>query len=302
MSKKTKKALFTFVLVIAMMLINEFFGESYAYKNNTYVSNDVEITSNTVLKVHYLDVGQGDSIFLELPNKKSMLIDASIYEMSDKIIDYIEELNYSKIDYLFATHPHSDHIGGMKAVVNNFDLGLIYMPKAVTTTKTYENLLQAISDKGMKIKTAKAGIVVIDEDNLKAEIVAPNSSSYEDLNNYSIVLKITYKNRSFLFTGDAEKISEDEITSNVKSDVLKIGHHGSSSSTSASFLDKVNPTVAVISVGKDNSYNHPTKTVLHRLEKRNIEVYRTDLNGNIIMTTDGEKIKIEVEKTSGSNS
>lgn len=302
MNKKTKKALFSLIFVLLLMFVNEYFSETFAYDNKTYVANDVEITSETVLKVHYLDVGQGDSIFIELPNKKTMLIDASISEASETIIDYIEDLNYSKIDYLIATHPHSDHIGGMKDVVNNFNLGLIYMPKVVTTTKTYENLLQAISDKGMKIKTAKAGLNMIDENDLKVEVLAPNRDSYEDLNNYSIVLKITYKDRSFIFMGDAEKLSEDEITGNVASDVIKIGHHGSSSSSSAGFLKRVNPSLAVISVGENNDYNHPTETVLKRLQKNNIKVYRTDLNGNIILTTDGEKIKIEVEKINGSNS
>lgn len=302
MSKKTKESLISLLFVLLLMLFNDFFGESFAYDNKTYVDNNVEITSEIVLKVHYLDVGQGDSIFLEFPNEKTMLIDASVSDASDKIINYIESLNYSKIDYLIATHPHSDHIGGMKEVVNNFDLGLIYMPKVVTTTTTYENLLQAIANKGHKIKTAKAGLNIIDEGNLKVEILAPNSESYEELNDYSVVLKVTYKDRSFIFMGDAEKLSEDEITHNVKADVIKIGHHGSSSSTSSRFLKRVNPSFAVISVGKDNPYNHPSETVLKRLENSNVKLYRTDINGNIIFTTDGDKIKIEVERTNGSNS
>lgn len=302
MSKKTKESLISLLFVLLLMLFNEFFGESFAYNNKTYVDNNVEITSEIVLKVHYLDVGQGDSIFLEFPNEKTMLIDASVSDASDKIINYIEALNYSKIDYLIATHPHSDHIGGMKEVVNNFDLGLIYMPKVVTTTTTYENLLQAIANKGHKIKTAKAGLNIIDEGNLKVEILAPNSESYEELNDYSVVLKVTYKDRSFIFMGDAEKLSEDEITHNVKADVIKIGHHGSSSSTSSRFLKRVNPGFAVISVGKDNPYNHPSEIVLKRLENNNVKLYRTDINGNIIFTTDGDKIKIEVERINGSNS
>ena len=302
MSKKTKESLISLLFVLLLMLFNEFFEESFAYNNKTYVDNNVEITSEIVLKVHYLDVGQGDSIFLEFPNEKNMLIDASVSDASDKIINYIEALNYSKIDYLIATHPHSDHIGGMKEVVNNFDLGLIYMPKVVTTTTTYENLLQSIANKGHKIKTAKAGLNIIDEGNLKVEILAPNSESYEELNDYSVVLKVTYKDRSFIFMGDAEKLSEDEITYNVKADVIKIGHHGSSSSTSSGFLKRVNPSFAVISVGKDNPYNHPSETVLKRLENNNVKLYRTDINGNIIFTTDGDKIKIEVERTNGSNS
>ena len=297
---KNKKAIVGLIIFILAITLKTFLGETTA--TGTYVDNGVDLSGETVLKVHYLDVGQGDSIFLELPNAENMLIDASVSAASDKIIDYIEELNYSKIDYLVATHPHSDHIGGMKAVVNNFDLGLIYMPKAVTTTKTYENLLQAIADKNMKIKTAKAGVEIVALDDLKVQILAPNNDKYDDLNNYSIVLKVIYKNRSFIFMGDAEKLSEDEITGDVTSDVIKIGHHGSSSSTSESFLKRVNPSVAIISVGEGNSYNHPSKSVLERLEARNIKIYRTDLNGNIVLTTDGEKIKVEVEKTNGSDS
>ena len=256
----------------------------------------VAITPGEELKVHFLDVGQGDSIFIELPTNETILIDASIKDASDKIIKYLKEENGSKIDYVFATHPHSDHIGGMSAVIKAFDIGQIYMPKAVTTTKTYENLLLTIKDKNLKIKTAKAGNTIIDTDDLKLVVLAPNQDSYESLNNYSIVLKLTYKEKSFLFTGDAETLSEKEITGDVEADVLKVGHHGSRTSTSQAFLNKVNPSYAVISVGLNNDYKHPHQEVLDRLEKKNIKIYRTDQNGDIIFTTDGYNIDVKVEK------
>lgn len=256
----------------------------------------VAITPGEELKVHFLDVGQGDSIFIELPTNETILIDASIKDASDKIINYLKEEKVSKIDYVFATHPHSDHIGGMSAVIKAFDIGQIYMPKAVTTTKTYENLLLTIKDKNLKIKTAKAGNTIIDTDDLKLVVLAPNQDSYESLNNYSIVLKLTYKEKSFLFTGDAETLSEKEITGDVEADVLKVGHHGSRTSTSQSFLNKVNPSYAVISVGLNNDYKHPHQEVLDRLEKKNIKIYRTDQNGDIIFTTDGYNIDVKVEK------
>ncbi len=256
----------------------------------------VAITPGEELKVHFLDVGQGDSIFIELPTNETILIDASIKDASDKIIKYLKEENVSKIDYVFATHPHSDHIGGMSAVIKAFDIGQIYMPKAVTTTKTYENLLLTIKDKNLKIKTAKAGNTIIDTDDLKLVVLAPNQDSYESLNNYSIVLKLTYKEKSFLFTGDAETLSEKEITGDVEADVLKVGHHGSRTSTSQAFLNKVNPSYAVISVGLNNDYKHPHQEVLDRLEKKNIKIYRTDQNGDIIFTTDGYNIDVKVEK------
>ena len=256
----------------------------------------VAITPGEELKVHFLDVGQGDSIFIELPTNETILIDASIKEASNKIINHLREENVSKIDYVFATHPHSDHIGGMSAVIKAFDIGQIYMPKAVTTTKTYENLLLTIKDKNLKIKTAKAGNTIIDTDDLKLVVLAPNQDSYESLNNYSIVLKLTYKEKSFLFTGDAETLSEKEITGDVEADVLKVGHHGSRTSTSQAFLNKVNPSYAVISVGLNNDYKHPHQEVIDRLEKKNIKIYRTDQNGDIIFTTDGYNIDVKVEK------
>ena len=256
----------------------------------------VAITPSEDLKVHFLDVGQGDSIFIELPTNETILIDASIKDASNKIINYLREENVSKIDYVFATHPHSDHIGGMSAVIKTFDIGQIYMPKAVTTTKTYENLLLTIKDKNLKIKAAKAGNTIIDTDDLKLVVLAPNQDSYESLNNYSIVLKLTYKEKSFLFMGDAETLSEKEITGDIQADVLKVGHHGSRTSTSQAFLNKVNPSYAVISVGLNNDYKHPHQEVIDRLEKKSIKIYRTDQNGDIIFTTDGYNIDVKVEK------
>lgn len=256
----------------------------------------VAITPGEDLKVHFLDVGQGDSIFIELPTNETILIDASIKDASDKIINYLKEENVSKIDYVFATHPHSDHIGGMSAVIKAFDIGQIYMPKAVTTTKTYENLLLTIKDKNLKIKTAKTGNTIIDTDDLKLVVLAPNQDSYESLNNYSIVLKLTYKEKSFLFMGDAENLSEKEITGDVEADALKVGHHGSRTSTSQAFLNKVNPSYAVISVGLNNDYKHPHQEVIDCLEKKNIKIYRTDQNGDIIFTTDGYNIDVKVGK------
>ena len=256
----------------------------------------VAITPSEDLKVHFLDVGQGDSIFIELPTNETILIDASIKDASNKIINSLRDENVSKIDYVFATHPHSDHIGGMTAVIKAFDIGQIYMPKAVTTTKTYENLLLTIKDKNLKIKAAKAGNTIIDTDDLKLVVLAPNQDSYESLNNYSIVLKLTYKEKSFLFMGDAETLSEKEITGDVQADVLKVGHHGSRTSTSQAFLNKVNPSYAVISVGLNNDYKHPHQEVIDHLEKKNIKIYRTDQNGDIIFTTDGYNIDVKVEK------
>lgn len=245
---------------------------------------------------HYLDVGQSDSEFIELPNGKTMLIDAGISSYGEKIVEYIKELGYSEIDYLIATHPHADHIGGMKEVVEAFDIGEVYMPKATASSKTYENLLTAIQDKGLTIKTAKAGVSIISESGLTADILAPCSDKYDDLNNYSAVVKITYNNSTFLYMGDAEKLSEDEITENVSADVIKVGHHGSKSSSSEDFVNRVNPQYAVISVGEGNSYNHPEAEIVERWQNNGAEVLRTDEDGTIVITSDGKKITVKTEK------
>lgn len=252
--------------------------------------------SGDELVAHYIDVGQGDANFIELPNGEVMLIDAGIQSIGDDIIDYIENLGYDTIDYVIATHPHADHIGGMAEVIEAFDIETVYMPRAVSTSKTYENLLETIQDKGLSIKTGCAGVEVVDEDNLDIVMVAPNSEDYSNLNNYSIVLKITYGDVSFLYTGDVEEESLDEITSDIHADVLKVGHHGSDTSTSKTFLDKVQPKYAVISVGEKNSYGHPAASTIELLQEYTNNIYRTDINGTVVISTDGVNINVRTER------
>jgi len=258
---------------------------------NSTAQTKTDITKN--LTIHFIDVGQADSIFIELPNDETMLIDAGNNADGDNVVAYINGLGYDTINYLIATHPHEDHIGGMAYVVDNINIESVYMPKAQNDTRTFEDLLQAIQNKGLTINTAKAGISIIDIDNLKVGIIAPNSDSYDDLNDYSAVIKLTYKNNSFLFMGDAETLSENEITADVNADVLKIGHHGSSSSTSEVFLNKVSPKYAIISVGADNSYGHPATETTEKLDNVGAIVYRTDQDGTIVFTSDGSNISVD---------
>jgi competence protein ComEC len=259
-------------------------------------SPDLSTEVSGELTVHFIDVGQADSIFIELPNAQSILIDAGNNADGDDIVRYIKKKGYDRIDYVVGTHPHEDHIGGMDNVVESFDIGTIYMPKASSNTRTFEDLLNAISNKGLSVTTAKAGVSILDTSNLQISILAPNSTGYDDINDYSAVVKLVYGNASFLFMGDAEEISEREIKSDVDVDVLKVGHHGSSSSTSSSFLKKVTPQYAVISVGKDNSYAHPAKATLDKLKSAGAKIYRTDLNGTVIISTDGNSYKIDTQK------
>lgn len=285
------------IILLAFLIINNqdkiknLFNQNNNQNQNTYIN-----TNNDLLKVHYLDVGQGDSIFIELPNNETMLIDAAESYQSENIINYLKNLNYQKIDYVIGTHPHTDHIGGLKDIINTFEIGKIYMPKVVSTTKTYESLLMAIKDKNLKINTAKAGTSIIDTDSLKINILAPNNSTYTELNNYSVVTKITYGTTKFLFMGDAEKLSENEIKENVTADVIKIGHHGSNTSSSIDFIKKVNAKYGIISVGLNNKYNLPKEETITNWENSGTKIYLTSINGTIRASSDGTNIKIESEK------
>lgn len=262
-------------------------------------SSNSGVSVNDDLKVHFIDVGQADSILIQQGNN-AMLIDAGNNGDSETVKNYISKQGIKKLDYVIGTHPHEDHIGGLDYVINNFEIGKIYMPKATSNTKTFEDVVTTIKNKGMQITTPVPG------DSFKlgeadCKILAPNSASYKDLNNYSIVIQVTYKNNSFMFTGDAEAISETEILNkgfDVKADVLKIGHHGSSSSTSDEFLKKVSPKYAVISAGKDNDYGHPHKETMKRLKDSGITVYRTDESGTIICTSDGNNISFNTKSGS----
>lgn len=275
--------------------VQRFLNEDLSGSENSMTVSNTENSRKNLIS-HYIDVGQGDSEFIELPDGTTMLIDAGTADYGETVVDYIKNLGYSKIDYLVGTHPHADHIGGMQKVVQSFDIGSVYMPKASTNTKTYENLLTEIKNKGLKIKSAKAGVSIISEDNLKVDILAPNSSEYDELNNYSAVVKITYKNNKFLYMGDAEKLSEDEIKADVSADVIKIGHHGSTSSSSKNFVKKVKPQYAVICVGKDNSYGHPKDTIIKRWKDIGAKILRTDEDGSITITSDGSNISVNTEK------
>jgi beta-lactamase superfamily II metal-dependent hydrolase len=248
------------------------------------------------LKVHFLDVGQADSILIEAPGGKVMLIDAGNNADSGTVVSYIKNEKISRIDVLVGTHPHEDHIGGLDAVIKSFDIGKIYMPRASSTTKTFEDVLNAIKTKNLKIATAAAGVSIALGQGIKCEILAPNDTGYKDLNNYSAVIKLTFGDTVFMLTGDAEDVSEQEMLAkgfNLKADVLKVGHHGSNYSTIPAFLKAVSPKYAVISVGKDNNYGHPAKQTLDKLAQAKIQVYRTDINGTVIASSDGKNITFE---------
>lgn len=265
----------------------------YALQNNTDTQQTplVDIHAADTLAAHFIDVGQADSILVQLPNSEIMLIDAG-----GEVNDYIASLGITKIDYLVATHPHADHIAYLDEVISEFEIGRVIMPRVNHTSETYKDLLYAIQKKSLRVKTARAGIKLLDTEDLDIDIVAPVEDTYESLNDYSAVIKVTYKNKSMLFTGDAEELSESQITADVNADVLKVGHHGSSTSSSKTFLSMVSPDIAVISCGKDNEYGHPHREVLQSLNVRGAQTYRTDENGTVVVYCDGENLSVECEK------
>ena len=245
------------------------------------------------MQVTFLDVGQGDCELIVLPDGKTILIDAGESKSADDIISFLEGQGISRLDYVIATHPHADHIGGMQEVIEAFDVGEIYMPRVEHDTKTYENLLLAVQEKGLRVHTAKDGVSLMEEGGVSAQFVAPCADRYKDLNNYSAVLRLTYGDVSFLFMGDAEQESEEQITAEVSADIIKLGHHGSSTSSSQAFLEAVSPAVAVISCGAGNSYGHPHEETLRTLDLLGIETYRTDQDSIVTVTTDGTTYQIE---------
>jgi len=275
-----------------LRVLLSFLSLSLLISSSVYARNEIE--------THFIDVGQGDSILICATNENiTILIDAGEAQAGHALISYLKRAGVKKIDYLIATHPHADHIGGLPVVIKEFSIGKIYMPRTTHTTQTYENLLLAIKEKGLRITEAKAGIKVTDLPNLQAILLGPVSTRYDNLNDYSAVLLLKYYNTSFIFTGDAEAHSENDMINSgisLKADVLKVGHHGSRTSTSSAFLRAINPKIAVIMCGQGNRYGHPHDETLRKLQQRGSKIYRTDLHGNIIITSDGNNLDVKTEK------
>ena len=273
-------------LVVAIFIIaTALFGEKIN-SNETFAYGESVV-------VRYLDVGQADSILVQSEGI-NMLIDAGTNSSGQTVVKDLEDLGVTKIDYLIGTHPHEDHIGGMDDIIKNFDIGIIYMPKIQTNTKTFEDVLDAVSEKDLKITSPKKGDE-FEVGGARCEIMTDGIEDTSNLNLSSIVIRMTYGTQSFLFMGDAEKENE-ETRQWPQTTVLKVGHHGSSTSSSTQFLNEVQPQISVISVGKDNKYGHPTKTTINKLEKIKTKIYRTDESGTITITSDGKKCIVTTEK------
>ena len=245
--------------------------------------------------IHFIDVGQADAA-LVLCDGQAMLIDGGNADDSSLMYSYLNRLGITYLDYVIGTHAHEDHIGGIAGALNYASVGQVYCPVTSYSTRAFSNFVKAVQKHGKSITVPSVG----DRFNLgsaSCQVLGVNST--DDTNESSIVLRITYGNTSFMFTGDAEREAENMILNrgyDLRSDVLKVGHHGSASSTSYYWLRQVAPRYAVISVGKGNSYGHPTETVLSRLRDADVTTYRTDLQGDIICTSDGQTVSFQVSR------
>ena len=293
------------LIIVVVGIILYFTGAFDGMLNGSLGGNRVPTAVKGQMQMHFLDVGQGDCILL-LSEGKSMLVDTGDKDdtYNKKIVDYLKEYGISTINYLVLTHPDADHIGGAPDVINNFTVEKCIMPNYTKTTKIFEDTLDALDKNNVEVIDANAAV---SNDNgftvgeAKCEILAPLSDSYADVNDASVVIYVSFGEKGILLTGDAESESEEDMVSRysskiLKADVLKSGHHGSTTSSGDEFLDLVAPKYAVISCGEGNQYNHPHKETLDRYEDRNIEIYRTDLHGTIIMITDGKNIEFLLEK------
>lgn len=309
--KKNKKFYIRKLLLVIAALLYIIFSEEI---NNTFgltekEAKDLEkenviiekenvkdvVTLQDKLKIYYMDVGQAEAILID-SSGEYMVIDGGNNADGPLLVQYFENLGVDKIKYVVGTHAHEDHIGGLDDIITSFNIDTVYIPDAITTTRTFEDLLNSIEKKGMKFSIPKIDDVLKLGD--ADVLVIYTGTDTKDLNNSSIILKLTYGNTSFLFTGDTTNTIEKQILDkDISADVLKVAHHGSKYSSSAHFLKKVEPKYAVISCGDSNSYDHPNVLTLNKLERMDVKTYRTDINGTIIATSDGNNINFETIKT-----
>ncbi len=259
------------------------------------ISDEAE---KNIFEIHFIDVGQADCA-LVLCDGDTLLIDGGNTGDGDDIVSYLYEENITELDYIICTHAHEDHVGGLADVLNSFTVSEeIFAPATGATTKCYTNFIAEVKEQNKEISVPEAGYTFsLGESTV--EILGPVTEDYKDINDTSIVTKITYGENTFLFTGDMEREAEEDLLeagADLKADVLKVGHHGSENSTTYPFLREVMPEIAVISVGENNDYGHPTEAALSRLRDATATVYRTDLQGHIIISSDKKNLTVTTEK------
>lgn len=278
-------------------------GQAVRQQSGTVATGFVEEAGGNAqeMEVHFLDVGQADCILISCGGCH-MLVDAGNNQDGEMITEYLKEQGITELDYVIATHPHEDHIGGLDTVIENFGITTLFMPQKVHTTKTFEDVVTAIENHDLSITVPKPGdTYAIGSGSFT--ILSPVKEDYgEELNNWSVGIKLVHGSNSFVMCGDAEEEAEEDICLSgldISADVLKLGHHGSRTSTGELFLKAVNPKYAIISCGRGNDYGHPHRETLEKLQEAGISVFRTDEQGTIIAKSDGNSLQFNVEPDMG---
>ncbi len=298
MKKYNKVNLISVVVIIVILVLTYVFSPAFRAILADYGFTDIfkkpidcDLNGNTL--IHVIDVGQGDAILLQ--NKTTnVLIDAGPNSSQESLVSYLKSQDVKTLDLLVLTHPHEDHLGGADKIIDAFEIDTLIMPDVTSTDKFFENTLDAIEKHDVITLIPKRGDKFTLDD-LDFTVLAPGDGEYKETNDYSIVLKVTYKDTSFMFTGDCEAVSENEMLESfdadfLKCDFLKAAHHGSSTSNTREFVSTLSPSLAAISCGYENSYGHPHREVRTLFDELGIEYTRTDLDGTAVYVSNGNKI------------
>jgi len=279
--------------MVPLRFVSESLGCQVRWDSATQTITISTGNGTEIIKVNFIDVGQADAIYIELPDNNDILIDGGNKADGSTVVNYLKNEGVDDIELLIATHPHEDHIGGLPGVLDAFKVEKIIDSGGTAVTKIYQEYTAKVKAEG----------AVLQQDNYQtftfgntALQILTGPETWEDVNDYFVVCRLSDGNVNFLFTGDAGGLSEAALKGSLDAEILKVGHHGSRTSTSSAFLSRVKPQVAVISVGTGNSYGHPTPETLQRLSSAGAKVYRTDLNGNIVVTTDGITYSVSVSR------
>ena len=286
------KRLFLLILLITVLTLTACTDFIIPTSSTKFTDTKENISaSDDTVQFHFIDVGQGDCIFIQ-NGDNNILIDSGTAETSSTVYRYLTGLGVKYLDFFINTHPHEDHIGGAQNIINSIDVGCVFLNRDTSTSYSYENFIDLILERDIKATFPNMD-AFYELGDLKIKFLSPHEN-YTDENDNSLVFTVTYKNVTALFTGDAEKPVETDLIdsgADIKADILKVGHHGSRNSSSLAFLNKVRPVVSVIQCGKDNYYGHPHKETVERLKSIGSEILRTDEKGTIILSTDGTEIK-----------